>query len=469
VRATPRTKALLFFSVLLYIGSIFLERLSLALLGSFILLYVLYARASFSFATRSLEIDATRDTESHAHTTHPFPVTLDVAVSNHDAIRLNVCDDVPDGCTIIEGEHTLERMLPPYARLAFGYTCAVDTQQTIAFDTVEVSLQDKRGLFERCEDVECRTTVHVRESPERVRAAEKLATRTFREEAGEDSELHVDGDEYHGIREHMHGDRLSTIDWKTSSRSQTLLTKLLEEDESGTFYIVLDISHSMRRAYGDQTKLHHGIILSMQLARLLLSHENSVGFVACEEYSVTSFVRSGKTKHQYNDILAALSSLPSLLPASVSAPHLAQEAPNDEKSVSFLSSIVPFISGVRRRVSSTLSSSGIFETIRTISAEEGSSHIIVISDVESNVSQLLSSLRYARRNNHVITLIAPYTPWYAVDLSELDIDEAESWYASYLTRKRRLRSLSRTGVNVIEETPEDTIEIIYPQMKRWMR
>jgi uncharacterized protein (DUF58 family) len=469
VRATPRTKTLFFLAAFLYVACIFLGRLSLCLLGSFILLYVLYARASFSFATKALEVEAIRDADPHAHTSYPFPVTVDVAVTNHDVAYLHVTDDVPSGCTIVEGEPTMGRMMPPYARLSFGYTCAVDSQQSLTFPYVHVTLRDKRGMFECHEDVECRTTVHVHESPERVKAAEKLASRTFREEAGEESELHIDGDEFHGLREHMYGDRPSSIDWKTSSRTQTLLTKLLEEEESGKFYILLDISHSMRRAYGEQTKLHHGIILSMQLSRILLSHENSVGFVACEEYALSSFVRAGKEKRQYNHILEALSSLPALLPASAMPSDLSYEAPNDEQSASFLSSVIPFLSGVKRRVSSTISSSGIFETIRSISAEEGDVHLVVISDVESNVTQLLSSLRFARRNNHTVTLIAPYTPWYAVDLSELDVDEAERWYTAYLTRTRRLRTLSRTGVNVIEETPEDTIEIIYPQMKRWMR
>lgn len=47
-----------------------------------------------------------------------------------------------------------------------------------------------------------------------------------------------------GIREYMPGDRFSWIDWKTTARKQSLMTKEFEQEKSTEYYLILDTSYS---------------------------------------------------------------------------------------------------------------------------------------------------------------------------------------------------------------------------------
>src|SRR5439155_486828 len=76
--------------------------------------------------------------------------------------------------------------------------------------------------------------------------------------------------EFAEYRQYIHGDDLSTIDWKVYARTDRHYIKKFEEETNLNCHLMLDISGSM--AYGSRgiTKHEYGLCLAASLAYLIL-------------------------------------------------------------------------------------------------------------------------------------------------------------------------------------------------------
>jgi uncharacterized protein (DUF58 family) len=118
--------------------------------------------------------------------------------------------------------------------------------------------------------------------------------------------------EFAEYRQYIHGDDLSTIDWKVYARSDRFYVKKFEEETNLDCHLMIDVSGSM--GYGGHhgmSKFEYGACLAASLAYLMNRQRDAVGLAAFDERIVSMLPSSSRTGH----LRAVLLTLDRLVPA----------------------------------------------------------------------------------------------------------------------------------------------------------
>jgi uncharacterized protein (DUF58 family) len=117
--------------------------------------------------------------------------------------------------------------------------------------------------------------------------------------------------EFAEYRQYIHGDDLSTIDWKVYARSDRYYVKKFEEETNLDCHLMIDVSGSM--AYGGHhgmSKFEYGACLAASLAYLMNRQRDAVGLTAFDENIVSMLPSSSRAGH----LRATLLTLDRLIP-----------------------------------------------------------------------------------------------------------------------------------------------------------
>jgi uncharacterized protein (DUF58 family) len=106
--------------------------------------------------------------------------------------------------------------------------------------------------------------------------------------------------EFAEYRQYIHGDDLSTIDWKVFARSDRYYVKKFEEETNLDCQLMVDISGSM--AYGSRgiTKFEYAACLAASLGYLMNRQRDGVGLTAFDDRIVASLAASTRPGHLRN-------------------------------------------------------------------------------------------------------------------------------------------------------------------------
>jgi len=103
--------------------------------------------------------------------------------------------------------------------------------------------------------------------------------------------------EFAEYRQYIHGDDLSTIDWKVFARSDRYYVKKFEEETNVDCQLMIDVSGSM--AYGSRgiTKFEYAACLASSLGYLMNRQRDAVGLTAFDERVVAVLPASTRPGH----------------------------------------------------------------------------------------------------------------------------------------------------------------------------
>jgi uncharacterized protein (DUF58 family) len=103
--------------------------------------------------------------------------------------------------------------------------------------------------------------------------------------------------EFAEYRQYIHGDDLSTIDWKVYARSDRYHVKKFEEETNLDCHLMLDVSGSMGYGSRGLTKLEYGACLAASIAYLMHRQRDAVGLMAFDERMVDVLPASARPGH----------------------------------------------------------------------------------------------------------------------------------------------------------------------------
>jgi uncharacterized protein (DUF58 family) len=103
--------------------------------------------------------------------------------------------------------------------------------------------------------------------------------------------------EFAEYRQYIHGDDLSTIDWKVYARSDRYHVKKFEEETNLDCHLMLDVSGSMGYGSRGLTKLEYGSCLAASIAYLMHRQRDAVGLMAFDERMVDVLPASARPGH----------------------------------------------------------------------------------------------------------------------------------------------------------------------------
>jgi len=106
--------------------------------------------------------------------------------------------------------------------------------------------------------------------------------------------------EFAEYRQYIHGDDLSTIDWKVYARSDRYYVKKFEEETNLDCQLLIDVSGSM--AYGSHgiTKFEYAACLSASLGYLMNRQRDGVGLTAFDDRIVAALPANNRPGHLRN-------------------------------------------------------------------------------------------------------------------------------------------------------------------------
>src|SRR5262245_20474104 len=89
--------------------------------------------------------------------------------------------------------------------------------------------------------------------------------------------------EFAEYRQYIHGDDLSTIDWKVYARSDRYYVKKFEEETNLDCHLIIDVSGTM--AYGTHglSKFEYAACLAASVAYLMNRQRDAVGLMAFDD------------------------------------------------------------------------------------------------------------------------------------------------------------------------------------------
>jgi uncharacterized protein (DUF58 family) len=94
--------------------------------------------------------------------------------------------------------------------------------------------------------------------------------------------MHGAGSDFRELRELLPGDPFKSIAWKASARTGRLMVREVDSEYQETFYVVLDVSGSMRGGTPGTRKLDHAIEVAALAARQALERGDRVGIITVD-------------------------------------------------------------------------------------------------------------------------------------------------------------------------------------------
>lgn len=107
-----------------------------------------------------------------------------------------------------------------------------------------------------------------------------------------------ENDEFELIREYVSGDNIKSINWKATSRSNTLMVNQFQNSRSQNVYFVIDKGRAMKMPFDDLTLLDYSINSTLAIANIVLKKYDRVGLITFSE-QVDSRI---KADHQNNQL-----------------------------------------------------------------------------------------------------------------------------------------------------------------------
>ncbi len=107
-----------------------------------------------------------------------------------------------------------------------------------------------------------------------------------------------ENDEFELIREYVSGDNIKSINWKATSRGNTLMVNQFQNSRSQNVYFVIDKGRAMKMPFDDLTLLDYSINSTLAIANIVLKKYDRAGLITFSK-QVDSRI---KADHQSNQL-----------------------------------------------------------------------------------------------------------------------------------------------------------------------
>lgn len=448
---TRVSKSIVLIVVILYVYAFLFENLFVAAAGSAVLFYLAYSLMEYRRKTSRVDLVIERapmDRIIHKGS----PLTIRIEASASETLGIEIIERLPSRFRLSSGRTSVKATVYPEKPVSINYTSIPLDRGYQKLNPLEVVLVDSRGMFRKKMEHDDGLHIFVQASKREISMARLMARRKQFEITGLAHRRHTrtTRTEFKTVREYIPGDRFRDIDWKSASRLTRLMTKEYDIETRLPTILLMDSSISMRELVGRRSKLDHAISIGLQVATLLQVQGHPVGLVAFDEHRVLKEIHHVGTS--LDDVLLGLFQLPNPTETGGYPGMLEGGAAEGGKNVEgFMETVGPFLVKGRRGSYSMDRTTGIFEAVRCIKNDEGTGFLLVmISDLETNNSAITKALSFARKQNHRVVVISPFSWPYHLSSGDLDVETVEEMYRDQDEKKAYLRGLRTGGIRVIE-------------------
>jgi len=401
------TRLILVSSLILMVQAYLLMNLFPAIISFLLLIYLLYSSIEFN-----PKILASRKIPEKLYDGEKAKAILEIRnLSKKDCI-VKVREKLPEGFKAENAEFLLKGLEEKKVEYWI-----IPSRGVYRIKGPEICVEDIRGLFCRRFSVDSVHEVEVLPSIERLREeARTNAQITIRS----GKSLYGIPAEFEGLRKFQEGDDFRRIDWKATARLGELIVREFIREWEGDVYIALDTSREMRK--GKPSKIDYAITIIYQILTAL--KEKRAGLILYDEFGVRKILKATEEKER---IIREIK--------------------------------VPRVHGIQSlRFPKIRIEKSIFRRIRLglslslISAIPSKSFVIFITDLSTNVGELITAIQKLRDAKALIISPNP------ILFSELKPEREEilKLYRKYVEREEMIRKMNRI-VPTIDVGPRDLL------------
>jgi len=148
------------------------------------------------------------------------------------------------------------------------------------FESMHILVHSRLGLWRRLCRVGLPTETHVYPNYEPVLRFALLATANREEQMGIVKRRRNGATlDFHQLREYQDGDVLARVDWKATSRRQSLISRDYEEQKNQSILLVPDCGRRMRAMDGELSQFDHCLNAMLLISYIALRQSDEVGVV----------------------------------------------------------------------------------------------------------------------------------------------------------------------------------------------
>ncbi|NJE30310.1 DUF58 domain-containing protein [Thermococcus sp. 18S1] len=239
--------------------------------------------------------------------------------------------------------------------------------------------------------------------------------------------------DFEELREFLPGDDISKIDWKATSRLQTIIVRVFKRETLSDIYILVNVDGKFRREI-KRGKIDYLVLIITQLTAYFRKFGHTVRVVAYDDAGVVGVIEHAA------DPLIVTSKLD--LREEKGLPPLRPASPSPASSIGKLA--------LKLRRGST--ATGVVKAAMGI---EPGAYVVMVDDLGLHPGEIIKAARILRRKGNKAVLIYP-NPILFADRKGLGERELESLYTAYRERKRVMRKVMG-WINVIEVGPGDVL------------
>ncbi len=111
--------------------------------------------------------------------------------------------------------------------------------------------------------------------------------------------------EFEEIKEYVRGDDHRSINWKASSRTNSLMVNQFEDERAQQVYSVIDRSRAMRMPFNNMSLLDYAVNTSLVISNIALLKSDKAGLLTFAD-KIQTFLKAERAKSQLRKILEAL-------------------------------------------------------------------------------------------------------------------------------------------------------------------
>lgn len=224
------------------------------------------------------------------------PVTLELASTYRQTLRLTVIDEIPAIFQRRDLSFTLT--LPPRGSRSLTYTLHPVRRGIYGFGHIRLFARTRLGLVERRFTTGRPADVKVYPSYLLLRQYELQAIHNRLVEQGQKRIRRVGHQtEFEHIREYVPGNDYRTINWKATARRHQLMVNIYRDERSQQVYSLIDKGRVMQQAFSGMMLLDYAINAALVLSYVAVRREDKAGLVTFD-HRFDTFVPASRQEGQ---------------------------------------------------------------------------------------------------------------------------------------------------------------------------
>jgi uncharacterized protein (DUF58 family) len=234
----------------------------------------------------------------------PNKVSLDFVNRSNIYLQMEVYDELP--FQFQKRDFKYDIALPEGQSTTIHYELKPLSRGVYSFGHTNALVSSRLGLVQRRLRVAAPADVDVYPSIVQMKRYELRAIRHIAHESGIKKMRRIGHSyEFEQIKNYVEGDDYRSVNWKASSRHNTLMVNQYEDEKSQQIYCIVDKSRAMKMPFNGLSLMDYAINTTLAISNIILKKQDKAGLLSFSDVIGTT-LKAERDTGQLQRILEAL-------------------------------------------------------------------------------------------------------------------------------------------------------------------